>query len=118
MLSGAATPNQVDWLSDIKVHDAMSLRSRNSSKSIRKTGKVILLLKIILHPFAKIMDSNTLSPGGQNDQTSGKPRTRQRAYKAPPTLDVPDIDEDANERKRVLNVLAQRRYSESSKYRD
>jgi hypothetical protein len=40
------------------------------------------------------------------------PRTRQRVYKAPPALDVPDIDEDAAERKRVLNVLAQRRYRE------
>ncbi|CAH0059575.1 unnamed protein product [Clonostachys solani] len=41
---------------------------------------------------------------------SVRPRTRQRLYKAPPTLDVPDIDQDAAERKRVLNVLAQRRY--------
>ncbi|CAI6098400.1 unnamed protein product [Clonostachys chloroleuca] len=41
-----------------------------------------------------------------------RPRTRQRLYKAPPTLDVPDIDQDAAERKRVLNVLAQRRYRE------
>ena len=40
----------------------------------------------------------------------GRPRTRQRVYKPPPTLDVPDIEEDAAERKRVLNVLAQRRY--------
>ena len=32
-------------------------------------------------------------------------------YKAPPPLAVPDINEDAAERKRVLNVLAQRRYS-------
>jgi hypothetical protein len=39
-----------------------------------------------------------------------RPRTRQRAYKQPPFLDVPDIDQDAAERKRVLNVLAQRRY--------
>lgn len=43
---------------------------------------------------------------------SGKPRTRQRVYKEPPALDVPDIDQDAAERKRVLNVLAQRRYRE------
>jgi len=42
--------------------------------------------------------------------TANRPRTRQRAYKKPPTLDVPDIDQDATERKRVLNVLAQRRY--------
>ncbi|KAK4234445.1 hypothetical protein C8A03DRAFT_47220 [Achaetomium macrosporum] len=39
-----------------------------------------------------------------------RPRTRQRVHKPPPTLTVPDIDEDAAERKRVLNVLAQRRY--------
>ncbi|VUC22099.1 unnamed protein product [Clonostachys rosea] len=43
---------------------------------------------------------------------SVRPRTRQRLYKAPPTLDVPDIEQDAAERKRVLNVLAQRRYRE------
>lgn len=42
--------------------------------------------------------------------TANRPRTRQRAYKKPPVLDVPDIDQDATERKRVLNVLAQRRY--------
>ncbi|KAK3305991.1 uncharacterized protein B0T15DRAFT_417003 [Chaetomium strumarium] len=39
-----------------------------------------------------------------------RPRTRQRVHKPPPALSVPDIDEDAAERKRVLNVLAQRRY--------
>ena len=39
------------------------------------------------------------------------PRTRQRVYKTPPPLAVPNISEDAAERKRVLNVLAQRRYS-------
>ncbi|KAI5463142.1 hypothetical protein BGZ63DRAFT_353343 [Mariannaea sp. PMI_226] len=44
--------------------------------------------------------------------STGRPRTRQRAYKQPPTLAVPDIDDDAAERKRVLNVLAQRRYRE------
>ncbi|KAL2258381.1 hypothetical protein VTK26DRAFT_8329 [Humicola hyalothermophila] len=38
-----------------------------------------------------------------------QPRTRQRISKAPP-LTVPDIHEDAAERKRILNVLAQRRY--------
>ncbi|KAL0933128.1 uncharacterized protein CTRU02_212091 [Colletotrichum truncatum] len=41
-----------------------------------------------------------------------RPRTRQRVHKAPPTLEVPDIEENASERKRVLNVLAQRRYRE------
>ncbi|KAF5666044.1 hypothetical protein FHETE_6413 [Fusarium heterosporum] len=44
-----------------------------------------------------------------------RPRTRQRAYKQPPSLDVPDIDQDAAERKRVLNVLAQRRYREKKR---
>lgn len=39
-----------------------------------------------------------------------KPKTRQRIYKEPPPLEVPNINEDAAERKRVLNVLAQRRY--------
>ncbi|KAI1133695.1 hypothetical protein F5Y10DRAFT_228363 [Nemania abortiva] len=41
-----------------------------------------------------------------------KPKTRQRIQKEPPTLAVPDINDDAAERKRVLNVLAQRRYRE------
>ncbi|KZL73795.1 hypothetical protein CT0861_07733, partial [Colletotrichum tofieldiae] len=39
-------------------------------------------------------------------------RTRQRIPKAAPALNVPNIEEDASERKRVLNVLAQRRYRE------
>jgi len=42
-----------------------------------------------------------------------RPRTRQRIHKQPPPLDVPDISDDAAERKRVLNVLAQRRYRTS-----
>ncbi|KAG8667260.1 hypothetical protein FPOAC2_12418 [Fusarium poae] len=46
---------------------------------------------------------------------TNRPRTRQRAYKKPPVLDVPDIDQDAAERKRVLNVLAQRRYREKKR---
>ncbi|GKT98900.1 hypothetical protein FLAG1_00681 [Fusarium langsethiae] len=46
---------------------------------------------------------------------ANRPRTRQRAYKKPPVLDVPDIDQDAAERKRVLNVLAQRRYREKKR---
>ncbi|RYP47843.1 hypothetical protein DL768_006160 [Monosporascus sp. mg162] len=37
-------------------------------------------------------------------------RTRQRVHKPPPPLAVPDIQEDAVERKRILNVIAQRRY--------
>ncbi|KAI1744090.1 hypothetical protein F4680DRAFT_406169 [Xylaria scruposa] len=41
-----------------------------------------------------------------------KPKTRQRIHKQPPALAVPDINDDATERKRVLNVLAQRRYRE------
>ncbi|KAJ4322603.1 hypothetical protein N0V84_004740 [Fusarium piperis] len=44
--------------------------------------------------------------------STNRPRTRQRAYKKPPPLEVPHIDDDAAERKRVLNVLAQRRYRE------
>ncbi|KAJ4012869.1 hypothetical protein NW752_006140 [Fusarium irregulare] len=47
--------------------------------------------------------------------TANRPRTRQRAYKKPPVLDVPDIDQDATERKRILNVLAQRRYREKKR---
>lgn len=41
-------------------------------------------------------------------------RTRQRVYKPRPPLNIPTIIENAAERKRVLNVLAQRRYSEQS----
>ena len=62
--------------------------------------------------------SDMSSPGGGQAPTGHgfpatypPPRTRQRVYKAPPPLAVPDINEDAAERKRVLNVLAQRRYS-------
>ncbi|KAM7197474.1 protein of unknown function (DUF3425) domain containing protein [Naviculisporaceae sp. PSN 640] len=39
-----------------------------------------------------------------------RPRTRQRKFKPAPSLEVPNIEENAAERKRVLNVLAQRRY--------
>ncbi|TRX98674.1 hypothetical protein FHL15_000016 [Xylaria flabelliformis] len=44
-----------------------------------------------------------------------KPKNRQRIHKKPPALAVPDINDDATERKRVLNVLAQRRYRERKK---
>ncbi|KHN97991.1 uncharacterized protein MAM_04380 [Metarhizium album ARSEF 1941] len=44
-----------------------------------------------------------------------RPRTRQRVYKPPPPLEVPDIEDDAAERKRILNVLAQRRYREKKR---
>ncbi|KAF7539743.1 hypothetical protein G7Z17_g12354 [Cylindrodendrum hubeiense] len=47
--------------------------------------------------------------------SAGRPRTRQRAHKQPQPLDVPHIEEDAAERKRVLNVLAQRRYREKKR---
>ncbi|KAF4965781.1 hypothetical protein FSARC_6452 [Fusarium sarcochroum] len=50
-----------------------------------------------------------------NTTLANRPRTRQRAYKKPPALEVPDIDDDATERKRVLNVLAQRRYREKKR---
>ncbi|KAJ2996642.1 hypothetical protein NUW58_g909 [Xylaria curta] len=51
-----------------------------------------------------------------------KPKTRQRMHKEPAILAIPNINEDATERKRVLNVLAQRRYrerkrQEKSRYR-
>lgn len=41
---------------------------------------------------------------------TNRPKTRQRRHKSPPPIEVPDIDQDAAERKRLLNVLAQRRY--------
>ncbi|KAJ4270396.1 hypothetical protein NW762_002077 [Fusarium torreyae] len=50
-----------------------------------------------------------------NTILANRPRTRQRAHKKPPALEVPDIDDDAAERKRVLNVLAQRRYREKKR---
>ncbi|KPM42399.1 hypothetical protein AK830_g4146 [Neonectria ditissima] len=57
-----------------------------------------------------------MSDGSAAVATSvGRPRTRQRAYKEPPSLPVPHIEEDAAERKRVLNVLAQRRYREKKR---
>ncbi|ETS83557.1 hypothetical protein PFICI_05433 [Pestalotiopsis fici W106-1] len=43
-------------------------------------------------------------------RSSKQPKPRQRVHKPPPVLEVPDINEDASERKRILNVLAQRRY--------
>ncbi|KAH8889655.1 hypothetical protein GQ53DRAFT_842563 [Thozetella sp. PMI_491] len=55
------------------------------------------------------------SAGGEaqsSNATYQRPKTRQRVQKAPPSLSVPDINDDADERKRVLNVLAQRRYRE------
>lgn len=54
-------------------------------------------------------------PDTANAQLVNKPRTRQRVHKAPPALNVPDINDDATERKRVLNVLAQRRYREKKR---
>ncbi|KAM7213289.1 protein of unknown function (DUF3425) domain containing protein [Rhypophila decipiens] len=42
--------------------------------------------------------------------TENRPRTRQRKSKPAPALEIPDIEENAAERKRLLNVLAQRRY--------
>lgn len=47
-----------------------------------------------------------------DDSRVNKPRTRQRSYKPAPVLELPDIEENAPERKRILNVLAQRRYSQ------
>ncbi|KAH7160306.1 hypothetical protein B0J13DRAFT_126409 [Dactylonectria estremocensis] len=47
--------------------------------------------------------------------SAGRPRTRQRIHKQAAPLDVPHIEEDAAERKRVLNVLAQRRYREKKR---
>ncbi|KAK2612717.1 hypothetical protein QQS21_001334 [Conoideocrella luteorostrata] len=53
-----------------------------------------------------------------NSSSNGsRPRTRQRTYKPPPPLEVPDIEQDAAERKRVLNVLAQRRYRQKKRQR-
>ncbi|CAK7202459.1 hypothetical protein SEUCBS139899_005182 [Sporothrix eucalyptigena] len=49
---------------------------------------------------------------GTSNTSYAVPKTRQRIHKPPEPLAVPDIEEDAAERKRVLNVLAQRRYRE------
>ncbi|KAF3072490.1 hypothetical protein CFAM422_005445 [Trichoderma lentiforme] len=49
--------------------------------------------------------------------TTDKPRSRQRTFKPAPVLEVPDIEENAPERKRILNVLAQRRYREKKRLR-
>ncbi|KKP07225.1 hypothetical protein THAR02_00655 [Trichoderma harzianum] len=53
----------------------------------------------------------------QGNTTAGKPRSRQRTFKPAPALEVPDIEENAPERKRILNVLAQRRYREKKRLR-
>lgn len=50
-----------------------------------------------------------------SSKVANRPRTRQRVHKEPPALDVPNINDDAAERKRVLNVLAQRRYRKQNK---
>ncbi|KAI1430295.1 hypothetical protein F5Y12DRAFT_709309 [Xylaria sp. FL1777] len=50
------------------------------------------------------------------DMSSRKPKTRQRVHKEPSVLTVPDINDNAAERKRVLNVLAQRRYRERKRH--
>lgn len=62
---------------------------------------------------------STMDPGRDVDSvaqssnaTYTRPKVRQRAYKPPAPLDVPHIEEDPAERKRMLNVLAQRRYRE------
>ena len=65
--------------------------------------------------------SSSSGKSGASSDTSGPapyagPRTRQRVHKTPPALAVPDINEDAAERKRVLNVLAQRRYSKPASH--
>ncbi|KAL8348556.1 hypothetical protein RB598_001712 [Gaeumannomyces tritici] len=58
-----------------------------------------------------------LFAGSQSSQLTHAPRrvTRQRLHKDPPPLAVPNINEDAAERKRILNVLAQRRYRQRKK---
>ncbi|KLU82662.1 hypothetical protein MAPG_01733 [Magnaporthiopsis poae ATCC 64411] len=59
-----------------------------------------------------------MSPSSsQSSQSTRAPRraARQRIRKDPPPLAVPDINDDAAERKRVLNVLAQRRYRQRKK---
>ncbi|KAL6836730.1 hypothetical protein J3E69DRAFT_322366 [Trichoderma sp. SZMC 28015] len=53
----------------------------------------------------------------QGNTAAGKPRSRQRTFKPAPVLEVPDIEENAPERKRILNVLAQRRYREKKRLR-
>ncbi|KAK9776836.1 hypothetical protein AB5N19_10715 [Seiridium cardinale] len=62
--------------------------------------------------MSHVGDQSTLPPGPQK-----RPRTRQRIHKPAPTLDVPDINDNAQERKRVLNVLAQRRYRQRNRQR-
>ncbi|KAI1347359.1 hypothetical protein F5Y01DRAFT_307586 [Xylaria sp. FL0043] len=54
----------------------------------------------------------TIDNNSNLDVSYRKPKTRQRIHKEPPALAVPNINDDAAERKRVLNVLAQRRYRE------
>ena len=58
------------------------------------------------------MDSASENCKMTSNHDANRSRTRQRIPKPAPALEVPDIDQDAAERKRVLNVLAQRRYRE------
>jgi hypothetical protein len=80
-----------------------------------KNGLLIVFIRVCifggkhLDQYTHIHSLLGMSP---SSAASGVPRTRQRVHKDPPPLDVPDIDDDAAERKRVLNVLAQRRYRE------
>jgi hypothetical protein len=65
-------------------------------------------LQLELNPYILRAD---MAPGPNTSSAdTNRPRTRQRRHKPPPPIDVPDIDQDAAERKRLLNVLAQRRY--------
>lgn len=62
------------------------------------------------HPPLHFIATVTMPDTEKPTVAANKPRTRQRVYKPAPPIPVPDINEDAAERKRVLNVLAQRRY--------
>ncbi|KAK3322857.1 hypothetical protein B0H66DRAFT_474618 [Apodospora peruviana] len=52
----------------------------------------------------------SMSSASPASNAVGRPRTRQRIRKPADALAIPHIEEDAAERKRVLNILAQRRY--------
>ncbi|KAH6659293.1 hypothetical protein BKA67DRAFT_10015 [Truncatella angustata] len=56
------------------------------------------------------MQTARVSASSSSANPQKRPKSRQRVNKPAPTLNVPDINEDAAERKRILNVLAQRRY--------
>lgn len=87
-----------------------SCRKKSKHAIVVVSSVNLLATRLVLAVPAHLCIGHNRATMTESNHHNGAPRTRQRAYKAPPRLDVPDIEDDASERKRVLNVLAQRRY--------